>query len=159
MIDFHGTTIEACVPGDRTHHFRLPVNRDTVPPKTLAALEAVQGAVKASGSARGHKAQLEAGDAVRSAVAGLYEQAMSTSRADCEQHREGYEKAAARYRRALEEAEEALQVMADHAQQHDNPTGVGFPEDRRAKSQAVAQLHLVVDALAHLPAPSGLQER
>jgi hypothetical protein len=158
-IDFHGTPIEACVPGDRTHRFRLPVNRDIMPPKTLAALEAVQEAVKASAKAREYKAQLKAGDAVREAVAGLYEQAMSTSSADSAAFRQGYEKAAARYRRALEEAEEALQEMVDYAQLHDNPAGIGFPEDPRSKSQAAAQLHLVADALQHLPAPSGLQER
>ncbi|MFI6856509.1 hypothetical protein [Streptomyces sp. NPDC050416] len=158
-IDFNGATVAALVPGDREYRFRLPHNTDTVPPKTMEAIAEVQEATKAAASARSYKAQQEAGAAVREAVGRLFDRAASTSQADAQHHREGYAYAQARYTRALGEAEAALQAMADHAQQYDNGTGIGFPEDPRGKSQAVAQLHLVADALQHLPAPSGLQER
>lgn len=156
--DFNGSTISAMVPGDREHRFRLPLIHSSVPPKTLAALEAVQDAVKATAGARSHKAQQEAADVVRSAVGDLYDRAASTSRADQEHHREGYAYAAAKFSRAIGEAEAALQLLADHAQQYANPVGVGFPEDRRAASAAVAQLHVVADVLGNLPAVPELRE-
>ncbi|MFI5684657.1 hypothetical protein [Streptomyces sp. NPDC051636] len=149
--DFHGTPAEACVPGDRTHHFRMPRDRSTVPPKTLAALDAVQEAVKTASTANSPKAQREAGEAVRTAVGDLYDRAESTSRADAEHHREGYAYARARFTRALGEAQAALQAMADHAQQYANPAGVGFPADPQAKSPTVVQLHLIDDALVNMP--------
>lgn len=150
--DFNGSTISAMVPGDREHRFRLPLNHSSVPPKTLAALEAVQDAVKATAGARNHKAQQEAADVVRSAVGDLYDRAASTSRADQEHHREGYSYAAAKFSRALGEAEAALQLLADHAQQFDNPVGVGFKADHRDNSPTVVQLHLLADALKNMPA-------
>jgi len=152
VTDFKGTPMGATVPGDRTHEFRLPLDRSTMPPKTLAALDAVQEAVKTASSARSHKAQQEAGDAVRSAVGDLYDRAASTSRADREHHQEGYAYASAKFARAVGEAQAALQAMADHAQQADNPTGVGFKADHRANSPALVQLRLIADALTSLPA-------
>lgn len=152
MIDFNGSIVAAMVPGDREHQFRLPCDRSTMPPKTLAALEAVQEAVKATAGARSHKAQQEAGDGVRAAVGDLYDRSASTSRADREHHQEGYAYSSAKFARALAEAQAALQAMADHAQQADNPTGVGFKADHRANSPAVVQLHLIADALRTMPA-------
>jgi hypothetical protein len=151
MIDFNGSPVSAMVPGDREHRFRLPLDRASVPPKTLAALDAVQGATKAAADAHTPKAQQAAGDVVRAAVGDLYDRAASTSRADREHHREGYAYAAAKYDRAMGEAQAALQLLADHAQQYDNPVGVGFIEDSRAKSQTVVHLHLVADALKNMP--------
>jgi hypothetical protein len=158
MIDFNGSTVSAMVPGDREHRFRLPADRSTMPPKTLAALEAVQEAVKATAAARSHKAQQEAGDQVRAAVGDLYDRAASTSRADQEHHREGYSYAASKFSRAMGEAEAALQLLADHAQQFDNPGGVGFKADHRDNSPTVVQLHLIADALRTMPAAPELKE-
>lgn len=76
--------------------------------------------------------------------------------ADREHHREGYSYGAARLDRALGEVRAALQLMADHAQQYDNPAGVGFKADRRERSKAVLQLQLIADTLANLPAPADL---
>lgn len=152
MIDFKGTPMGANVPGDRTHEFRLPLDRSTVPPKTMTALEAVQAAAKAVGEARSTKAQQAANDALRDAVGDVYDRASSTSRADREHHQEGYAYAAAKFSRAMGEAEAALQLLADHAQQYDNPVGVGFNADHRDNSSAVVQLHVIADALKSVPA-------
>jgi len=42
--------------------------------------------------------------------------------------------------------------MADHAQQADNPSGVGFKADMRERSATVTQLHLIADVLKNMPA-------
>ncbi|KAB1149236.1 hypothetical protein F7R91_05615 [Streptomyces luteolifulvus] len=151
MIDFNGSPQSASVAGDRTHDFRLPLDRTTIPPKTLAALEAVQDAVRATAGARGAKAQQEASDALRDAVGDLYDRASSTSRADRQHHEEGYAYAAAKFKRALGDVEAAVQAMADHAQQADNPSGVGFKPDARDRSTTTVQLHLLADALKNMP--------
>lgn len=157
-VDFKGSPFGASVAGDRMHEFRMPLDRTTVPAKTLKALEAVQEAVKGTEKAHGPKAQQEASDALRAAVGDLYDRAASTSRSDREQHREGFAYASAKFARAMGEAEAALQSMADHAQQFDNPTGVGFKVDHRDNSRAVMQLHLIADALKNMPAAPELGE-
>lgn len=156
-IDFNGSTVAALVPGDREYQFRLPRDTASMPPKTLAALDAVQQATKGAADARTPKAQREAAEAVQAAVHDLYDRASSTSRADREHHREGYAYAAAKFSRAIGEAQAALQLLADHAQQHANPGGVGFLEDSRAKSPAVMQLHLLADSFKSMPAVPELE--
>lgn len=151
-IDFNGSPQSASVAGDREHVFRMPLDRTTVPAKTLKALEAVQEAVKGTEKAHGPKAQQQAADAVRDAVGDLYDRASSTSRADRQLHEEGFAYSAAKFKRAIEDAEAALQGMADHAQQADNPVGVGFKADAREKSATVVQLHLIADVLKNMPA-------
>jgi hypothetical protein len=157
-IDFNGTPTGATVAGDRHHEFRMPRDRTTVPPKTLAALTAVQDAVEVSSKATTPKARQQATDAVRAAVGDLYDRAASTGRADREHHREGFAYSAAKFARALADAEAALQRMADHAQQFDNPAGVGFKVDHRDRSQAVMRLHLIAEALGNVPAAPELGE-
>ncbi|MEV8036727.1 hypothetical protein [Streptomyces sp. NPDC086182] len=156
-IDFNGSPVTAMVPGDREHRFRLPLDTASMPPKTLDALGAVQQATKAAADARSPKAQREATDAVQTAVHDLYDRASSTSRADREHHREDYAYAAAKFNRALGDVEVALQLLADHAQQYDNPVGVGFPEDARANSPAVMRLRLIADALKSVPGVPDLE--
>lgn len=155
-VDFNGTPVSANVAGDREHRFFLPHDQSTVPPKTLTALAAVQEAVSTEAKAKTPAAKREATDALRAAVGDLYDRASSTSRAAREYHREGYSYGAAKLARALGEAEAALQLMADHAQQYDNPVGVGFAADRRDRSKAVMQLHLIADTLGSLPAVAEL---
>ncbi|MFF2511673.1 hypothetical protein [Streptomyces sp. NPDC058086] len=157
MTDFNGSSISALVPGDREHRFRLPLDRSSVPPKTLAALDAVQQAVKATADATTPKAKQAAGEAVRTAVDGLYDRAASTSRADREHHREGYAYAAAKFNRAIGEAQAALQLLADHAQQYGNGAGIGFAEDMRANSPAVLHLRLLADSFKSMPAVPELE--
>ncbi|WP_328449888.1 hypothetical protein OG780_19390 [Streptomyces sp. NBC_00386] len=157
MIDFNGSPVSAMVPGDREHWFRLPRDRASMPPKTLAALDAVQQATKGAADAQTPKAQQAATEAVRAAVGDLYDRVASTSRADREHHREGFAYAGAKFDRAIGEAQAALQLLADHAQQFGNPGGVGFPEDPRANSSAVMQLRLIADALKNLPAVPELE--
>ncbi|MER5470851.1 hypothetical protein [Streptomyces sp. NPDC002685] len=156
-IDFNGSPFAANVAGDREHRFRLPRDTASMPPKTLAALGAVQQATKGAADARTPKAQREAAEAVQAAVHDLYDRASSTSRADREHHREGYAYAAAKFSRAIGEAESALQLLADHAQQYGNGVGIGFAEDMRAKSPAVMQLHLLADSFKSMPAVPELE--
>jgi hypothetical protein len=151
VTDFNGTTVSACIPGDRTHEFRLPLDRSTIPPRTQKSLQAVEDARKAVADASGRKEQADANDALRAAVGDLYDRASSTSRADREHHHEGYAYGAAKLARALADAQAALQLMADHVQQYDNPSGVGFKTNSRDKSPAVMRLHLIADALDTLP--------
>jgi len=155
--DFAGSPVSALVPGDREHRFRLPLDRASMPPKTLDALDAVQQATKAAADASTPKARQAASEAVRGAVADLYDRASSTSRADREHHREGFAYAAAKFDRAVGEAQAALQLLADHAQQHANPGGIGFPEDMRASSPAVMQLRLLADSFKSMPAVPELE--
>ncbi|MFF1743525.1 hypothetical protein [Streptomyces mirabilis] len=156
-IDFNGSPFAANVAGDREHRFRLPRDTASVPPKTLAALDAVQQAVKATTDATTPKARQAASEAVRAAIGDLYDRAASTSRADREHHREGYAYAAAKFSRAMGEAESALQLLADHAQQYGNGVGIGFAEDMRANSPAVLQLRLLADAFKSMPAVPELE--
>jgi hypothetical protein len=158
VIDFNGSPTGATVAGDRHHEFRMPRDRATVPPKTLAALTAVEDAVDAASKATTPKAKQQATDAVRAAVGDLYDRAASTSRADREHHHEGYAYGAAKLARALADAQAALQLMADHAQQYDNPSGVGFKANSRDKSPTVMRLHLISEALGNMPAAPELGE-
>lgn len=151
-IDFNGTPFSASVAGDRVHDFRLPRDRSRVPAKTQEALHAVQEALTAEAKAKTQAAKQEASDALRAAVEDVYDRAAATSRADRETHREQYTYGAAKLARALEEAQAALQLMADHAQQYANPVGVGFPLDVRSNSPAVMQLRLISETIANLPA-------
>lgn len=155
--DFNGSAVYAMVPGDREHRFRLPLDRASMPAKTVDALDVVQQATKAAGAATTPKAQQAASEAVRAAVADLYDRAASTSRAGREHHREGYAYAAAKFNRAIGEAQAALQLLADHAQQFSNPAGIGFPEDVRANPPVMAQLHLIDDSFKSLPAVPDLE--
>jgi hypothetical protein len=152
VTDFNGTPVSACIPGDRTHEFRLPLDRTTIPARTQTALQAVEDARKAVADASGRKEQADANEALRAAVGDLYDRASSTSRADREHHREGFAYGAAKLARALADAQAALQLMADHLQQYDNPSGVGFKANSRDKSPAVMRLHLIGDALGTMPA-------
>ncbi|MFC4500663.1 MULTISPECIES: hypothetical protein [Streptomyces] len=155
-VDFNGTPVSANVAGDREHHFLLPRDQSTIPPKTLAALTAMQDAVDAAAKATTPKARQDAADNIRTAVGDLYDRAASTSRADREHRHEGYGYGAAKLARALDEVQTAVQLMADHAQQYDNPVGIGFRADRRDRSKAVMQLQLIADTLANLPAVADL---
>lgn len=157
MTDFNGTPFEAVVNGDRAYRFVLPVDRGTVPPKMLEALEMVEKARKGETSVRSkkpndHAAQLAANEAVRDAVHYVHDTAAATSRASAEHHAEGYAYASAKFTRAIGEAQAALQQLADHLQQVDNPAGVGFKDDRRANSPAVLQLHVLADTFKNMPA-------
>lgn len=157
MTDFNGSPAGALVHGDRTHTFVLPLDRSTVPAKTGEALDVLEEALKSEGSIRSkkpndHAAHQAANEAVRDAVHYVYDTAAATSRARAEHHREGYNYASAKFIRAIAEAQAALQLLADHMQQADNPVGVGFKEDRRANSPAVLQLHVLADTLRNMPA-------
>jgi hypothetical protein len=152
MTDFYGTPVSACIPGDRTHEFRLPLDRSTIPARTQKALQAVEAARKAVADASGRKEQADANEALRAAVGDLYDRASSTSRADLEHHREGYAYAQARFERAMGEGRAALQLLADHAQQAANPAGVGFPREKGGDSPTVMRLRVITDALTNMPA-------
>jgi uncharacterized membrane protein YqiK len=157
VTDFNGSAFQAVIPGDRAHHFVLPLDRSTVPPKTLAAVEAVEKAVKAAATTREKKphdlnAQRAAADAVRTAVHDLYDRAASTSRADRQHHEENYAYATAKFTRAIGEAQAALQMLADHALQADNPGGVGFKANERSTSPTVSRLRVIADTLTNMPA-------
>ncbi|MHC3471221.1 hypothetical protein ACYF6T_21340 [Streptomyces sp. 7R007] len=154
-IDFNGVIVSACVPGDRTHEFRLPRDRSRVPAKTLEVLNAMEAAAEKERQAKTPAARRDAAEALRGAVHDVYDRASSTTRADRETHLEGYAYGAAKLARALGEAEAALQLMADHAQQFDNPVGVGFPADRR-RSKAVMQLQLIAETLKGVASPLAL---
>ena len=150
-IDFNGAPFVASVAGDREHGWRLPLDRSRVPVKTQEALHGVQKALDAGAKAKTQAAKQEASEALRAAVGDVYDRAAATSRADRETHREQYAYGAAKLARALEDAQTALQLMADHAQQYANPAGVGFPT-AGSNSPAVMNLRLVSETIANLPA-------
>ncbi|MEV5792677.1 hypothetical protein [Streptomyces sp. NPDC052192] len=162
MVDFNGTTVEALVPGECTHVFVLPHDRTTVPEKTLTALAAAEKAVQVAAEVRTKKAQdftaqLDAGDKVRAAVADVYDRASSTQQTDRRQHEEAYAYASAKFGRALAEAEAALQQLADHAQQVDNPANIGFKAHDRSSSPVVGRLRLIADTLRSMPSVPELE--
>ena len=154
-IDFNGTIVSACVAGDRTHEFRLPLDRSRVPAATLETLNAMEAAADKERKAKTPTGRQEAAEALREAVHDVYDRAASTSRKDRDTHQEGYAYGVAKLARALGEAQAALQLMADHAQQYDNGTGVGFKLDRR-RSKAVMQIQLIADTLSSAPSPLDL---
>ncbi|MFJ9376824.1 hypothetical protein [Streptomyces sp. NPDC101455] len=155
-IDFNGSTLSACVPGDRTHEWRLPTDRSRIPARTQEALNAVEEATEAQRKAKTPAAKSDVAEALRTTVHDLYDRAASTNRADRETHREGYGYGAAKLARALGDVEAALQLMADHAAQYDNGTGIGFPLDRNVRTKPVMQLRLIADTISNLPAPLDL---
>ncbi|MER6557232.1 hypothetical protein ABT300_05605 [Streptomyces sp. NPDC001027] len=157
MIDFNGSPLEVLIPGDRTHHFVLPLDRSALPAKTLKAIEQLETARDDESAVRSKKANDRAAldkaqDAVKDALNGVYDTAAATSRGSAEHHREQAAYATARFGRAISEAQGALQAVVDHARQAENPGGVGFPSDPRLTSPTVQQLRVITEALANLPA-------
>ncbi|MGW3846891.1 hypothetical protein [Streptomyces fagopyri] len=162
-IDFNGVPAEYSVNGDRVHRFQLPRDRGALPEKVAAALGRADAAREAEVKAfkrdgNDHNAHRSANEKVGAAVGDLYDVASATSRARRERHIEEFNYGAAKFARAMGEAEKALQVMADHAQQAVNGTGVGISADASKGSKTVTGLRYLVDQMAALPAVPALAE-
>lgn len=163
MIDFKGSPVGYNVHGDRQHEFMLPRDRGALPQKVAAALAKADAALaseqkvhaKDGNDLTGHRA---ANEKVGAAVGDVYDVASSTSRARREHHIEEYNYAAAKFARAMGEAEAALQMAADHAQQAVNPVGVGFSAGASQGSKTVAGLRFLCDQMAALSAVPALYE-
>ncbi|MFG2473539.1 hypothetical protein [Streptomyces fagopyri] len=162
-VDFNGTPIGYNVHGDRQHDFTLPRNRDALPEKVAAALgkadaarDAEQKAYAKDGNDRaGHRA---ANEKLGAAIGDAYDKAAASSRARREHHIEEYNYAAAKFARAMGDAEAALQMMADHAQLAVNPTGVGFNAAASQGSKTVTGLRFLVDQMRALSPVPALDE-
>jgi hypothetical protein len=163
MTDFNGSTVGYTVNGRTTFEFALPRDRATLPAKVAAALGRADAAVANEQEVRrkdgnDRAAQREANEKVGAAVDDVFDVASSTSRARREHHLEEYAYAAAKLGRAMEEAERALQTMADHAQMAVCPAGVGFSREASKGSPVVTKLRFLSDqmgALASVPALEG----
>jgi len=162
-VDFNGSPVSYTVNGDRTHHFTLPRNRGALHSKVTGALKKADAAVTAEAEARAkdgndHNAHRAANEKVGAAVGDVYDVASASSRARVEYHREEYAYAAAKFGRALAEAERALQALADHAQLAECPVGIGFDTAVSARSKTVGRLRLIADSLASMPGVPELGE-
>lgn len=161
MITLKGQSVSFNIAGDRAHTFEVPTDRSQLHDKVAAALAAVEEARTAEQKVMTKRpndraGQLEANEAVKSAVGELYDVASVNAAATREHATERYDLAARRYSRAIEQAKAALQDAATAAQIHHHAAhshGVGI--DFRANSRAVVTAHDLSDRLdkqAALPA-------
>ncbi|WP_328845464.1 hypothetical protein [Streptomyces sp. NBC_00258] len=153
MIDFKGNTTTVVIPGDRGHQFTLPPNRDTMPAKTATALDKLLQARDAERHLKGNAgaaAKREAADTVQAALTDLYDVAAATAVSARQHHQEGYSYATAKFNRAIAEAEAALQLLADHAAQYANPSGIGIVA--KSSTKPIVSLRLIAGALDALVA-------
>jgi len=157
MIDTKGTPYSVSIAGDRGHEFAMPRDLAMLPEKVAKAYQRLVDAHRAEQKAAGknstnYAAKKEANDAVRDALADLYDTAAAGSKAARQQYAEAYDDGIRRYARAVAEAEAALQSVVTAAQLHDQAeSGHGVGLNPAAKSRAVMIARLLSETLEHLP--------